>query len=85
MNNITFDTQIEKIKEEVEELEKAIGQKNVDCIVEECADCFVSMENLKDMLQRDYGFSDEELGYMEMYKKARTSRRMQEGYYDGKR
>ena len=83
MNKITLEAQIKKVREEVDELEKAIKQKNIDCIVEECADCFVSMENLKDMLQEQYAFSNEELGYMEMYKKARTSRRMQEGYYDG--
>lgn len=84
MNKITFDEQLKKVREEVDGLEKAIRQKNIDCIVEECADCFVSMENLKEMLQGEYAFSNEELGYMEMYKKARTNRRMQEGYYNGK-
>lgn len=83
MSKITLEAQIKKVREEVNELEKAIRQKNIDCIVEECADCFVSMENLKKMLQEQYAFSNEELGYMEMYKKARTNRRMQEGYYDG--
>lgn len=73
--------QWEKVKEELEELGEC---SEVDNVVEELADVFVSLERLTTLLYDEYKFTEDELVNMYNYKKARTERRLKEGYYDEK-
>ena len=78
---MTIEMEISKLLEEVKELKQAVGNGNIDCIVEELADVYVALGNSKEVLQNEYKFSNAELSTMQEYKKARTARRFKEGYY----
>ena len=75
-------TEIMKLKEEISELEIGIKKKDIDNIIEELADCFVALLNLKKEIQKKYNFKNDELTYMMLYKEQRTNRRIEEGYYE---
>lgn len=79
--NKEMSKQLEKVMEELEELQVCrIG--DVDHIIEELADCYVSLNRLKNMIINKYNFSIDELKAMMYYKNLRTERRFRDGYYE---
>lgn len=78
---MTIEMELSKLLEEVKELKGAVGSKKIDHIVEELADVYVALGNARNLLQKEYKFSDAELTKMKEYKQARTERRFKEGYY----
>lgn len=78
---MTIEMELTKLAEEVNELLDAVDEKDVDHIVEELADCYLALDNTKDLLQKKYKFENSEISTMKQYKQARTSRRFKEGYY----
>ena len=78
---MTIEMELAKLLEEVKELKQAYCTDKVDLIVEELADVYVALGNARNLLQKQYKFSDLELTKMKEYKQARTERRFREGYY----
>ena len=78
---MTIEMELSKLFEEVKELKQAVGSKKIDHIVEELADVYVALKHTRDLLQKEYKFSDGELTKMQEYKRERTARRFKEGYY----
>ena len=78
---MTIEMEITKLGEEVEELQLAVDNKDIDNIVEEIADCYLALDNAKELLQKKYKFDNSEISTMKQYKNARTNRRFREGYY----
>lgn len=78
---MTIEMELAKLLEEVKELKQAVGCKKIDHIVEELADVYVALGNARDLLQKEYKFSNGELTKMKEYKQERTARRFKEGYY----
>ena len=81
---MTIEMELEKLKEEVNELKQAVKQGDIDHIVEEISDCYLVLDHTKNLLQEKYGFTNAEVSTMKMYKDARTDRRFKQGYYKRK-
>lgn len=79
---MTVKMELTKLEEEVQELMDAVDNKDIDNIVEELSDCYLTLDHLKDLLQKQYKFDNAEISTMKQYKQARTTRRFKEGYYE---
>ena len=83
-NHFGLENQIEKLKEEFNELNEAIEENNREHIVEETADVQNVLNQFKvvcELVKKIYTITDDELSPVMEFKNDRTLERINSGYY----